>query len=382
MSIKALEKKINAVAKDKKLLGAIVSCTARDVHITYDKLEALCKTASLASNLYPIRPSCRKAFTKAIKETKREATGYLFRKIDEDPTEKVVGVVNERKLKETRDLDYSVDCKLILDKINMYVKVEGADSAGHGKRCQMLFQSMFSDVLSRDLKEWFRKTLRYELNAVKLSDEGSSYFAAAPVVESVLRMQQVVDVIGGKQQGTGDPKTYANVFLIPDQYDNKETAGINVRAGLMSELESLQQEIKEWQATPPRIDTMERRINEYDSMRTRAKMYVRMLDINAESLLQGIDDCKKIVGKLLKVQIKEIGETELAKRAKRKAWRDTQQAKKIKKPQQPKQPKAMASKVKLPVVAELDIFGSEEPSKPEFLSKKKAKKNSKRKSKK
>lgn len=133
-------------------------------------------------------------------------------------------------------------------------------------------------------------SLMRHLAAVSLRDSGGVYFVPAPHTETALALARVVNSIGN-----------SSFDILPVHHTEIGDAAL-ARAAARSvsdEIADLQKEVAEFVAEAPRAGVLQRRLQAYDDLRNRVRLYKDLLGLEAADLDASIGKLESAVDVLL-----------------------------------------------------------------------------------
>jgi hypothetical protein len=269
-------------------LGDMVFWSLADARIDRIALESLWSQAGLSEDLLPDAPTAEKALKLAVREAHVGNTDCLIRLAKEDADEIVFAIVHEQRTGDG-DLDYRTEARISLDRRR---EVFSSDRPGHDLVTGV--KSRFDLYRATHHPDDVRRTIVKALHsfaAVTLREGGGVYWVPAPFAEKLRRLQSAVEQIGTSR-----------VYLLPvhRSRDSEQTLGEIARGSVEQELDDLKREIAEFTSTPPeRASTLTRRLEAFDGLRARARLYRDVLHVQVQDLDQQLGQLSRVVERLL-----------------------------------------------------------------------------------
>ena len=289
-----------ALAHGKNHIGDLVMWSLRGAVMSETDLQALYVQNGLDWDKWGMGEiTARVTFRTALRLAKQqtEKAGLMFRPIDETDAEVVIGVVNERKLTQTRDLKYSLECRIMFDKKNEAVKTDDDSEPKDqqhpaGREVRELYKNLRSYYTSRSFVMLLTCSV-HKMESIVMRETGGVYFVPHHHHTELMKLRAVINQVG---------RSYITALPIWDDESSKQDVGHVTKQALEEELAKLAAQIKDFVADPPRRDTMRNRLEEFQAMRSRASMFSTMLSVTVSDLEQGITDCEDTLKKLLQVE--------------------------------------------------------------------------------
>ncbi len=278
----------SAISRGSHHLGDIVWWSLSDARINRDDLIRIWARESLPRELLPEEPSTERAFKSAIREAQIGHPDRLLRLAVETSDEIVFGVVREERHGDGT-LTYHQESRITLERGREQVT---ADAPNHSLVADVLhrFELLRATHVSDDVRRTIVRTLDI-FAAVSLRPSGGVYWVPVPYAPDVRRLQAAIQRIG---------TSVVSVLPVHRGPEAEQTLGEVARGSIEDELAALRAEIAGFVETPPdRTSTLERRLDAFEALRDRAKLYRNVLAIQVTDLDQQLDSMTATVSGLI-----------------------------------------------------------------------------------
>lgn len=284
----ALKLITNALASGPEHLGDLVWWSLSDARVDRVTLQVIWGEANLPPDLLPEEPSVERAFKAAVKEAQVGQHGRLIRLAVDTPDEIVFGVVREDRHCDGT-LAYAQEARVTLDRHRDRLTT---DAPGHDLVVDVRrrFEVLKSTHVADDVRRSIVRTLG-SFAAVLLRPSGGIYWVPTPFAAQARRLQAAVDRVGS-----------STLSLLPVHRspEAEATLGEVARASIEDELIALRTEIDGFVTLPPeRTSTLERRLEVFDALRGRARLYRDVLSVEVSSLDHQIDQLAATVTQMI-----------------------------------------------------------------------------------
>jgi hypothetical protein len=278
----------SVLSKSGHHLGDVVFWQLADARVDRSTLEALWQNAGLDIGLLPDEPTAERSLKQAVRDAAVGQRELLIRLGLDSETELVFAVVRERR-DESGNVTFVQEARLHLDR-----STEALTSDVHS---HPIVQEVFADygiLRTTHTADDVRRAMVKALGtwaAVPLRDGGGIYWIPSVYAAELRRLQSAIEKIGSSR-----------VYVLPvhQSQDADRALGQIATASLEAELAQLQTEIAAFVTTPPeRASTLERRLEAFESLRDRAKLYRTVLSIQATDLDVQLDRMTTTVEGLL-----------------------------------------------------------------------------------
>ena len=261
-------------------VGDVVWWTLADARITRAQLESIWSAAGLSTSFLPDPHTPEKALRAAVRECQVGQHDHLVRLGKEDDDELVFAV-----LLETRDgagnvqthqearirLERAAPARL--DSDNPTHDLVAAISAAYDR--------LVSTHTGDDVRRAVVKTLG-SCAAVTLRDSGGVYWVPAPYAETLRQLQSAVAGIGASR---------LDIVPIHATPEARAALGDAARAAIEDDLVALRAEIQGFLAEPPeRASTLMRRLQVFEDLRNKARLYHSVLSVHVQDLEASLDE--------------------------------------------------------------------------------------------
>lgn len=288
-----------ALDRGGSLLGHMVWWALADARIDATTFKALWTGAGLDAKLLPDTGGPARALKEAGALTVRGHEHHLFRFAAETATHTIYAVVRE-------DPDgvgtnrYVQEAQVAVDGAGTFTSDQPAHDIVQAVRAK--FDEVWGSYQTRDVTAAMLRLL-HECAAVTLRESGGVYFVPAPYAAQVASLRDVIGKLGG-----------SSVTAIPLTADPEGQAAKGVgdaaKAGIEADLHKLREEMNAFaemtsQATGakdmPRASTLERRLERFEELRSKAALYRDVLSIEVSDLDAQIAGLEEIASTVLTV---------------------------------------------------------------------------------
>lgn len=278
----------SALAHGSDHLGDLVWWSLADARVDRPLLEAFWRDAALDVGLLPEEPTAERALKQAVREAQVGQRERLIRLGLESETEVVFAIVRERR-DATGNVAYDQEARVHLDRSR---EVLTSDAPSHDLVQAVIagFRALRTTHTADDVRRAIVKALG-SWSAVTLRESGGIYWVPAPFASQARRLQAAVQRIGTSAM---------SVLPVHRSAEAEATLGEVARASIEDELAQLQTEIDAFMVTPPeRASTLTRRLDAFEVLRDRAKLYRNVLAIQVTDLDHDLDRMAVTVEQLL-----------------------------------------------------------------------------------
>ncbi len=269
-------------------LGDILFWTLADANIDRAQLGTIWSSAGLPCELLPDPPTPAKALKLAVREAQLGQRDRLIRLGVENEKEIVFAVVRENHL-QGGDLDYAQEARVVLDRATASLS---SDQRGHD--LVAIIDSNFLVFRHTHTADDVRRAVVKALQsfaAVALRPNGGVYWLPVTYSRQVRQLQKAIEQIGNSR-----------LYLLPvhRSAEAERTLGEVATSSIEAELAALQSEIASFVTTPPeRCSTLERRLEAFQELRGRGRLYSTILRTQVEGLDRELDQLAAQVEGLL-----------------------------------------------------------------------------------
>lgn len=254
-------------------LGDLVWWTLSSAQVDHATLERLWRQAGLPVSLLPKQPTAQKALKTAVRECQVGKPDLLIRLGKESDAETVFALVREQK-DAGGNVHHHQEARVILSRGST---VLASDALHHPEVVNLT--NRFTELLQMHTPDDVRNTIvkaLHDFAAVALRESGGIYWVPRTFSKPLRHLQRAIEQIGKSR-----------FYLLPvyDSNDAAQTLGEVARGSIEEELAALQQEIEQFKAAPPdRASTLERRLESFNDLRTRAHLYRDVLNVQVVGL--------------------------------------------------------------------------------------------------
>ncbi|HTU02009.1 MAG TPA: DUF6744 family protein [Candidatus Sulfotelmatobacter sp.] len=255
-------------------VGDLLWWTLADARISRSLLESIWRDAGLSSNWLPDPPTPEKALRAAVRESQVGQPSYLLRLGKEDDHEIVFAVVLESR-DPSGNVHHSQEARVRLDR-HAPAKLD-SDDPGHA--LVVAIYAAYDRLLATHTVDDVRRAVLKTLDscaAVTLRDHGGVYWVPSPHAETLRHLQSAVSMIGSSR---------LDVVPIHATPEAISALGSAARASIEDELAALRSEIEGFVTDPPgRASTLARRLETFEDLRSRARLYHSVLQVHVQDL--------------------------------------------------------------------------------------------------
>ncbi len=263
----------NTLSKGTEHLGDLVWWSLSDARIDRESLTTIWSDAGLPTDLMPEEPNAERAFKTAIKEAQVGRPGRLLRLAVDSESEIVFGVVREDR-HSNGTLDYHQEARVTLDRHREQLST---DAPGHDLVTDVMRR--FAILKTTHVPDDVRRSLVRSLEtyaAVTLRPSGGIYWVPAPHAKQLRSLQSAIQRIG---------QSTVSVLQVHRSAEAEATLAKVARGSIEDELAMLASEIEGFVMSPPeRASTLQRRLEAFETLRDRAKLYRSVLSIQVTDL--------------------------------------------------------------------------------------------------
>lgn len=261
-------------------LGNIVWWSLSDNNISHSELERLFDKLNLDKKYMPVEITPIQAFRRSWRyvSTKLDSKNLMLRGIAEDEKEITVGVVRELPNEEKKDLDYSLLARIIFDKSTSNISSDFENGVS-GK-----IRYMYNHFLSHNTDD-VRKIFTVFLNeaGIRVRQNGGVYYTPNQFEKTLNSICTLVEKIGCNQ-------TYQ--LPIVDTMNAKNTLKAITKSSLDNDIKRLQDEIDKFDKSTMRSSTLDKKLQDFENIRSRAKLFSRILNFRADKINKKIKQLK------------------------------------------------------------------------------------------
>jgi hypothetical protein len=273
-----LTKLQSVLAKGGHHLGDVIFWQLADARIDRTTLETLWKSAGLDLGLLPEEPTAERALKQAVREAQVGQRDRLIRLGLDTETEIVFAIVRERR-DEQGNVSYHQEARVHLDR-----STEAITADDHGHEIVKAVFASYSVLRTTHTSDDVRKAVVSALAswaAVTLRDGGGVYWVPTAYAAELRRLQGTIEKIGASR---------VHVLPVHQSADADRALGEIATASLEADLAALKTEIESFVSVPPeRASTLQRRLEAFDALRSRARLYRSVLNVQVVEIDESID---------------------------------------------------------------------------------------------
>jgi len=289
-TVRSLEQ-LRSVLAAGEHLGDMVWWTLNDASLDRGTLLARWTGAGLSADLLPEPPTAEKALRLAVRGSQVGQAGYLVRLAKDGDGELIYAVVREENLgggvlmhKQEARVELKKAARALVSDVPGHTLVRAIEDA---------FHQHLDTHTSDDVRRTVVKTL-HTLSAVTLREGGGVYWVPRNHAETVRRLEQAVSQLG---------QSTFHVVPVHHTEDASRTLGVVARGSLETELTALREELEAFKAQPPdRPSTLQRRLETFEGLRSRAQLYRDILHVQVDDLEQHLTSMTASIEQMLAAQ--------------------------------------------------------------------------------
>lgn len=270
-------------------VGDLLWWVLEDARISRPRLEAVWQASGLSIDHLPEPATPEKALKLAVREAQTGQHHHLIRLAKEDQDELVFAIVQERR-DGAGNLDYAQEARVTLDR-NAPSQLR-SDNAQHDLVAAIVasYDQLRNTHTPDDIRRAILKVLT-SCAAVTLREHGGVYWVPAPSAQTLRQLQSAVSNIG---------RSRVDVVPIHATPEAQEALGNAARASIEDDLTALRIEIEGFLHTPPeRASTLVRRLQTFEELRSKARLYHSVLSVQVGDLESTLNDLTGHVQTLL-----------------------------------------------------------------------------------
>ena len=283
-----LNRLTSVLSKTGSHLGDIIFWQLADARVDRTTLESLWNDAGLDAALLPEEPTAERALKQAVREAQVGQRDRLIRLGLDTESEIVFAIVRELR-DNAGNVTYHQEARVHLDR-----STEAITSDVHSHDIVQSVFAGFRVLRTTHTADDVRRAIVKALGswaAVALRDGGGIYWVPSVYAAELRLLQGAIEKVGTSR-----------LFVLPvhQSADADRALGEIATASLEAELAQLQSEISSFLATPPdRVSTLTRRLDAFEALRDRAKLYRNVLSIQATDLDLQLDRMTATVEQLI-----------------------------------------------------------------------------------
>lgn len=261
------------------LLWCGVSPRAEILRQTFDELV---KEKGASDVAPPPALRDRSAFRKALRAAEQQG---LVRKITEDATRIVYGLVSEARDTTKEELDYSQEDAVALNKETLELTFKTGNQASKIKAAFSRFLGIYNNI---DLQHWVLGAWR-RMSAIRVREKGGVYFVLPDQVVTVRRINAVLQAIGPDKG-----ESYVDWVALQSTAVEKQAIGRAAVSFLTQQLEEAAGKLGEnLTDTSARTNTFKNRLEDFKGIREQAKLLRDHLTFQTEDLEKALAAAEK-----------------------------------------------------------------------------------------
>ena len=261
-------------------VGDVLWWTLADARITRAHLESIWSAAGLSTSFLPEPPTPEKALKTAVRECQVGQHDHLVRLGKEDEHELVFAVLLESR-DGTGNVQTHQEARIRLERAAP-TRLD-SDHPTHDlvAAVSAAYDRLLTTHTSDDIRRALVKTLG-SCAAVTLREYGGVYWVPAPYAETLRRLQTAVAGIGASR---------LDIVPIHATPEARAALGGAARAAIEDDIVALRAEIQGFLAEPPeRVSTLMRRLQAFDELRNKARLYHSVLSVHVQDLEASLNE--------------------------------------------------------------------------------------------
>lgn len=271
-------------------VGDLLWWVLEDARISRSRLESVWQAAGLSTDHLPEPSTPEKALKLAVREAQTGQHSHLIRLAKDDQDELVFAIVQERR-DGAGNLDYAQEARVTLDR-NAPSQLR-SDNPHHDLVAAVI--SSYDQLRNTHTPDDIRRAILKVLTscaAVTLREHGGVYWVPTPSAQTLRQLQSAVSNIG---------RSRVDVVPIHATPEAQQALGDAARSAIEDDLTALRAEIEGFLHTPPeRASTLVRRLQTFDELRAKARLYHSVLSVQVDDLEASLNDLTRHVEGLLK----------------------------------------------------------------------------------
>jgi len=273
-------------------VGDLLWWTLEEARVTRNRLEEVWANAALSPTFLPEPPTPEKALKTAVREVHAGRQDRLIRLGKEGDGELVFAVVEERR-DGTGNVSYQQEARIVLRRL-VSLRLD-SDAPQHEivRDVCDAYERLLSTHTPDDIRRALVRTLS-SCAAVTLRDHGGVYWVPSPYSETLRQLQAAVAGIG---------KSRLDLVPVHATPEATQALGHAARSALEDDLTALRTEIESFLQSPPdRLSTLTRRLQTFEDLRSKARLYHSVLQVQVSDLEAGLHDLTRHVEGLLQAK--------------------------------------------------------------------------------
>jgi hypothetical protein len=255
-------------------VGDLLWWTLEDARISRSRLEAVWAAAALSPNFLPEPPTPEKALKTAVRECQVGQHNHLIRLGKEDDAELVFAVLQEKR-DGIGNVDLEQEAKITLDRAAPSQLRSDAPAHDLVRAISDSYDRLLNTHTPDDVRRALVKTLS-SCAGITLREHGGVYWVPAPYAETLRQLQRAVSNIG---------RSRLDLVPIHATPEAQQALGDAARSALEEDLSELREEIDGFLKAPPdRAATLVRRLQMFDELRGKARLYQSILQVQVTDL--------------------------------------------------------------------------------------------------
>ena len=273
-------------------VGDLLWWTLEDARVTRNRLLDIWHDAGLATNFLPEPPTPERALKAAVRQCQVGHHDHLIRLGKEDERELIFAIVQEHR-DGAGNVTYQQEARITLDRLAPSQLRSDALSHDLVRAVSDAYDQLLSTHTPDDIRRTLVRTLS-SCAAVTLRDSGGVYWVPAPYAETLRRLQNAVAAVG---------RSRLDLVPLHGTPEATQALGDAARSAIQDDLTALSTEIDSFLVAPPeRASTLMRRLQTFEELRGKARLYHSILQVQVGDLEAKLNDLTLHVEALLQAK--------------------------------------------------------------------------------
>lgn len=256
-------------------LGHLLWWQLNGSRVEHDQLVAAAERRALDLKFLPAEVKPVQAFRRACRHaTAKTPKGLMLRPIAETEGEIVIGLVREKPNEARRDLDYDVVARISFDKVSPKISADAEHAVV--EQIRDLYRHHLAHT-TEDIRTMMTSFLSEA--GVSLRESGGVYYVTSAHSTQLESLCRVVEEVG-----------HNRTFRLPiiDTPATRTTLREVAERSLDDEVRELEEELAGFDFEKVRDSTLERRLEAFEQLRSRAALFAGVLAFKADGLSQRV----------------------------------------------------------------------------------------------
>jgi hypothetical protein len=255
-------------------VGDLLWWALEDARISRARLESVWADAGLSPNFLPEPPTPEKALKTAVREAAVGQHDHLIRLGKDDEHELVFAVLQERR-DGLGNVALQQEARITLERLAPSQLRSDAPTHDLVRTVSDAYDRLLTTHTPDDIRRALVRTLS-SCAAVTLRDHGGVYWVPTPYAETLRRLQRAVAGIG---------RSRLDLVPIHATPEAAQALGDAARSTILDDLSALRAEVDGFLQEPPeRPSTLVRRLQTFEELRSKARLYHSILQVQVSDL--------------------------------------------------------------------------------------------------